>query len=190
MTRSEAIEDFGHTAASINVAAGVIEGEVVNPEDEPWLVARTEAVDDIVAWLSDIHPSLGVKFKGMWHVVFHRGPDFVSQAANSAMELIDHTLRTLGPDNKVLEWRRLENKYVGEVSEVNNRPHRSLRIRYVATQRGLRPSSVDLLVKATLGTLNDLQKLKHAGEDRMVPALTSALQAVEYCLSALIGDEI
>jgi hypothetical protein len=190
LVKSESLEDVAFTAASINATAGVIEGEIVGEDDEPWIVARTEAVDGIVMWLSEIHPKLGAKFKGMWHVVYHRGPDFVSQAANSAMELIDHTLRTLGPDNEVLAWRQLQGKYASEVNEKNNRPHRSLRIRYIATQRGLRPSSVELLVRATSGLVDDLQELKHAGEDRMVLALSNALQAVEYCLLTLMRDEI
>jgi hypothetical protein len=51
----------------------------------------------------------------MWHAVGQRGPDCVSQAANSAIELVDHTLRTLAPNSEVLTWHAGQAKYADEI---------------------------------------------------------------------------
>jgi hypothetical protein len=187
--RPETIANLGHAVASVSSSAAAIEGEIVEPDEEPWLVARTEAVDRIADWLGSVHPRLAVKFKGMWHVVQSRGPDYASQAANSAVELIDHTLRTLAPEDDVIAWQELKGKYAKEVNPQNGRPHRSLRIRYIAERRAIRASSVDYIIKSVTGVLKDLQAIKHVGDDRMAPALSTALQGVEYCILMLMGTE-
>jgi hypothetical protein len=186
VVRPAAVLDVANVVAAVGSTAVALDVEDDASEDEPWRVARAGSADHLLGVFEGIDPKLAVKFRGMWHAVGQRGPDCVSQAANSAIELVDHTLRTLAPNKEVLAWQAGQAKYADEVG-VNGLPHRSLRIRYIAFTRGLRAKSVDLLIKATTGTLDDLQKIKHAGDDHMVTALTCGLQAVEYCLLMLFG---
>lgn len=115
-----------------------------------------------------------------------RGPDWLSQAANSAVELMDWTLRVLAPDDLVLRWREAQGMYLGEIGD-NGKPHRSLRIRYVAQARLIPASSVDLIIRSTTGTMKDLQKIKHTDDEKLAASLRAALIAVEHCLLMLRG---
>jgi hypothetical protein len=181
----ELLYDLGNSVQSVNSATYAVQAND-EPQGEPWLVARSAETDFLLDWLESISPKLPTKYKGAWSAASHRGPDWISQAANSGVELLDWTLRTLAPDKVAIEWRSGLNLYANEVGE-NGRPHRSLRVRYIAAQRSIPSSTVDLIVKAVSGVLGDLKKLKYADDDAMASAVTSALMELEYCLLMLRG---
>ncbi|MEV4512557.1 hypothetical protein AB0K00_26760 [Dactylosporangium sp. NPDC049525] len=180
---SESLLHLGFSAQSVNSAARVIEDEDSDDERPPWVLARIQETNLLLAWLEELDPKLPRKYKGAWHAVSQRGPDWISQAANSGVEALDWSLRSLAPPDRVLEWQASVGNYAKEI--VNGKPTRALKVRFIAHDRGLPASSVDLMVKAVNGTLGDLQKLKHADDDRMAEAMTAALVALEHCLMML-----
>jgi hypothetical protein len=180
-----AIIDLGLSVQAVNTAAYVTRAERL-PKGAPWSVARASETDSLLAWLESVDPRLPRKYQGAWNAVGRRGPDWISQAANSGVELLDWVLRKLAPDQEVIRWQVESGKFSDELSE-NGRPHRPLRVRYIAHSRSLPASSVDLLIKAVAGTLSDLQKLKHADDESMAASIRMALVALEYCLLMIRG---
>ncbi|MDQ1677835.1 MAG: hypothetical protein QOC93_2979 [Actinomycetota bacterium] len=181
----EPLIELGLSAHAVNTAAYSISADG-RPTEELWAVERANQTDMLLEWLESVSPKLPVKFKGAWHAVAHHGPDWVSQAANSGVELLDWALRELAPDAEVIKWQTATSMYVREVGD-DGRPHRSLRVRYIAHARSLPASSVEMMVKAVVGTLKDLQKIKHADDESMAHSLKAALLALEHCLLMLWG---
>ena len=191
-SQPESLAHVGLAASAVidtaHILSDTYESESASYEsvDEEWRLARNRETEDFVSWLESIDVRLADKYKGAWHTLSGQGPDWISQSANSAVELIDWTLRSLAEENDVLKWQQTTGKYADELGD-NGRPHRALRIRYIATQRGISPSATELAIKAITGTLKELQKMKHADGEVMRKALRSALLGTEHGLLILRG---
>ncbi|WP_405095208.1 hypothetical protein [Micromonospora sp. NBC_01412] len=139
-------------------------------------------VDQLLGWLEGVDQRLPRKYKGAWSAIGQRGPDWISQGANSGMELLDWTLRRLAPDEEVVAWQQGTGMYVTEMNPETGKPHRSLRCRYIAHSRGLPARALDDLIGGVSKATRILQKIKHADEEAMAEALRSSMVGVECCL--------
>jgi hypothetical protein len=185
---SAQIVDLGCAAEAVVVAADVSSGddEGVSRGEEYWRSARTAEMDELLEWLWEIDRRLPGKLQGAWHVLGTRGPDRVSQAANSGVELIDWTLRRLAPDVDVLAWREGSGMYSGEVGG-NGIPHRSLKVRYIVRNSKVSSAGVDKIISSLMGSMKELQGFKHAGEGDRERGLRVCLVGLEYLLMTLRG---
>jgi hypothetical protein len=179
---------LGSTTTSLVGAALELEDPESETEEDSdraaWLRARDNNTESTLEWLASIDPRLANKYRGAWHAVGTQGPDWMSQCANSAVELIDWTLRRLAPEDTVREWQVSVGLYEDEYGG-NGKPSRSLRIRYIGAANGLPATSVHLSIRATLETMKELQRLKHADQTSLVRAVTDSLVALDYCLMML-----
>ncbi len=138
--------------------------------DERWRDGREHLTDDLAVWLVVACPKAVPKLKGAWHALTSDGPDAASQAANSGVETLDWTLRTIAPDEAVLAWREGIGKYEDEVEAKNGKPHRRLRVRYIVRDYGLDSDGVAMITMMVTKCLNELQGIKHGVDPKKTKA--------------------
>jgi hypothetical protein len=150
-----------------------------------WELAPAQMRTRMREGLAEISPRLVVRLDGAWDAVVHAGPDSVSQAANSAIEVIDWTLR-LGCDAEELRaWVDAQLR-PAFYRDNNGRPTREAKIRYLLRGRGLEADFVAATAR-NLGALHrELQKLKHTHGEHDVDAVARLLPSVEAVLILIV----
>jgi hypothetical protein len=152
---------------------------------EEWELAPAEMRERMRDGLRQINPRLVVRLDGAWDAVMHAGPDSVSQAANSAIELIDWALR-LGCDEAGLEsWVKAQPK-PAIYRDDNGRPTRQAKIRYLLRGHDFEAELVDATAFNLRALCGELQKLKHTHGEHDVDAVARLLPSVEAVLFLIV----
>jgi hypothetical protein len=185
---------FGAQAAARGVLGVTASSAILLGDDEAievaeeWELAPVEARERMRDGLARISPQLVVRLDGAWDAVAHAGPDSASQAANSAIELIDWTLRLACDlvDGPGIEAWILEQSKPSKYRDQHGRPTRAAKINYL-----LRESPFESeFVAATVGQLAalhcELQKLKHKHGAESVDAVARLLPSVEAVLFLIV----
>jgi Predicted pPIWI-associating nuclease len=120
----------------------------------------------------------------MWDRVKSPGPDGLSQAATSAIELIDWFLRSAAPDHDVLEWHRSEGRADKELH--GGRPTRGLRIRFMLRDRQPDGPLAEAYVSTLLVIAKELQTIKHSEVRSDMGALERLLPSVEAVFAFIL----
>jgi len=161
----------------------------VPAESSIWREGRVHLTDELAQWLGIVCPKVVPKLQGAWHALASNGPDAASQAANSGVEVLDWTLRTLAPEAELLAWREGAGAHKDDLDERTGRPTRPLRVRYIVREQGLDAGGVAMVVGAVSATLKELQKVKHGGDPtKTVHAVRRGLLALENALLALMPE--
>ncbi|MEY2421777.1 MAG: hypothetical protein QOI95_1844 [Acidimicrobiaceae bacterium] len=150
------------------------------------VLGPAEASAEVRERLAEVHPSLSERLDGAWERISNGGADAASQAANSLMETVDWTLRTLAPNEEVLAWHASEKRSIKELHE--GKPNRALRIRYVVRAQPEKNSALDLYLKALRELVCAVQAPKHAIELHSPRALVPIALSVEGLLHLLLVD--
>ncbi|WP_368671139.1 hypothetical protein [Frankia sp. BMG5.23] len=150
-------------------------------------LTREQLTDHLSSWLGQACPKAVPKLRGAWHALTSNGPDAASQAANSGVEALDWTLRTIAPDDEVLAWRENVGQYAKEIDPKNGKPHRALRVRYAVRGFGMKSDGVTVIIMMMTRCLDELQGVKHGvDETKTIAAARRALLALENTLTALM----
>ncbi len=136
--------------------------------------------------LGEVHPALRDRLDGAWERIQGGGADAAGQAANSLMEVVSWTLRTVAPDDEVLAWHAVENRPASEV--VDGHPTRALRARYAVRDHLEKRTAADLFVKSIGGLCDVIQEHKHSIETGTADALAPVALLVEGLLHYLVVD--
>lgn len=177
--------------------AGAIEAGVLLTEPDDIVVERfraeadheigpSVASDALRDRLALLHPDLPNRLQGAWERIHEGGADAASQAANSLMEAIDWTLRTLAPDDEVLAWHAAENLSTAELHQ--GKPTRPLRIRYAVRLSSEKRRALTLYLRTIEELIPVIQSPKHAIDTRAAEALASTAMTVEGFLYYLVVD--
>jgi hypothetical protein len=152
---------------------------------EEWELAPAEAREQMRTGLRRISPRLVVRLDGAWDAVAHAGPDSASQAANSAIELIDWTLR-LGCDESGLEAWISEQVKPSAYRDGQGRATRQAKIRYLLRESDYAADFVAATVGQLVALHRELQKLKHTEGAHSVEAVGRLLPSVEAVLFLIV----
>ena len=139
----------------------------------------------------------------MWWSIRDQRPGWVTSAANHGVETVDPVLRALAPTDVLLEWHaalpaneQLKDDFArdkaGNVerdANGNPKPTRTLRVRYIAAQRGVPAEVVKYTTKGLTGVMRELQRVKHAGSDAHGACVETVAVSIEACLIGLIGRQ-
>lgn len=128
------------------------EAEVLDTRRDNW--------DQVAEWLATINPRLAERWVGMWDRMQHRGADWQSQAANSAVELIDGLLVALAPNDEVKSWQAAKGAH-HDLYQKSGTPTRRLRLLYLGAQFRVSRHTVDGMFHAVPGVIDELQGTKH-----------------------------
>ncbi len=150
-----------------------------------WELAPAEAREQMRAGLRQISPRLVVRLDGAWDAVAHAGPDSASQAANSAIELIDWTLR-LACDESGLEAWIAEQPKPTVYRDDEGRPTRRAKISYLLRESKYEGDFVAATVGQLVALHRELQKLKHTEGTHCVEAVGRLLPSVEAVLFLIV----
>jgi hypothetical protein len=172
---------LGITASSAILLGG---DEAVETAEE-WELAPAEMRERMRDGLRRISPHLVARLDGAWDAVTHAGPDSVSQAANSAIEVIDWTLR-LGCDDAGLEsWVAGQSK-PSVYRDNSGRPTREAKIRYLLRGSDFEAEFVAATARNLDALRRELQKLKHTNGEHDVDAVARLLPSVEALLFLIV----
>lgn len=135
---------------------------LTDPEDVDLEVldTRQENRDQVAEWLATIDPRLAERWVGMWDRMDQRGADWQSQAANSAVELMNAFLLTLAPDDEVRRWQ-IDKDAHHHLYQDNGLPTRRLRLLFLAAQFRVSRYTIDGLFHAVPDVIKELQGFKH-----------------------------
>lgn len=157
--------------------------DLVDDTDDELIAGPEEARARLREELRRLDPRLVNRLEGAWERVGRHGPDAVSQAANSLVELLDRTLHLAAPDGPVLAWHSDEDRPGNELH--HGRPTRSLRVRFVLRARP-DAAAAEMYAKGLAELMKLLQGHKHGAGEQQVGALTRLLPTVEAYLSFLL----
>jgi hypothetical protein len=182
------VQAAGRGVLGVAASSAILLGEDDAVEvAEEWELAPAEMREQMRDELRQLSPRLVVRLDGAWNAVTHAGPDAVSQAANSAIELIDWTLRAACDDGEVHGWVASQ-ATPDEFLDQHGRPTRQAKIRYLLAERDL---EADFVV-ATARNLNalrmQLQKFKHTQGEHDVAAVARLLPTVESVLYLILSE--
>lgn len=155
--------DTDRIALASQTAVGVSETgiKILQPDWEPDIPLEPVGTDRLDALLGAIHPDLPAKRQGAWRRIREGGPDAVSQAAHSLVELLDWTLRLMAPDDEVKRWMDADPMRRRELAENSGRPTRTMRAQLVVRDHPEHRPETALFVKAVAGLNTALQAPKH-----------------------------
>ena len=148
------------------------------------------ALDELDVALQAISPTLVELRDGAWSALSSRGPDSARQAAHSARELIDQTLRTGAPDDlvKAAPWFTADKQSSSGVT-------RRHRFRYLMEiyRRDASETALDVAEKAADFAMAASSRLMSQAHSREIPArheVDDAVRAAEIALRSLLisGD--
>lgn len=185
---------FGAQAAGRSVLGVTATSAILLGDDEAievaeeWELAPADARERMRDGLARISPRLVVRLDGAWDAVAHAGPDSASQAANSAIELIDWTLRLAcdAADGPGIETWILEQPKPSVYRDNNGRPTRSAKIHYLLRESEFAAAFVDATVANLAALHRELQKLKHTHGSHNVNAVERLLPSVEAVLFLVV----
>lgn len=153
-------------------------------EDEELFDTRRDGIDPAAEWLAQISMSLCDRWNGMWDRMSQRGPDWRSQAANSAVELMIGLLNQLAPDDVVREWQIVSGKHTNPrlyLKDGTRGPTRRLKLFYIGDQYRVSRLTVEALFMAVPDTIDKiLQGVKHG---------STSIEELETAVS-LIGEVV
>jgi hypothetical protein len=156
---------------------------------EEWELAPAETRVRMRAGLARIAPRLLVRLDGAWDAVVHAGPDSASQAANSAIEALDWTLRlaceAAGGAAGVEAWI-LEQPKPSQHRDDNGYPTRAAKIRYLLRESEYEADFVAAIANNLNALRGELQKLKHTHGVHGVDAVERLLPSVEAVLLLIV----
>lgn len=135
---------------------------LTDPEDVDLEVlgTRQENRDQVAEWLDAVDPRLAERWVGMWDRMDQRGADWQSQAANSAVELMNAFLLTLAPDDEVRRWQTDKDAH-HHLYQDNGRPTRRLRLLFLGARFRVSRYTIDGLFHAVPDVIKELQGFKH-----------------------------
>jgi hypothetical protein len=186
------VEAIGHAGRTTGwtVSAGVLlterstgvelEGSVEE------ILGPAKASLELRTKLRAIDEQICLKLDGAWERINEGGTDAGSQAANSLMESVDWTLRTLAPEDEVLAWHDAQGRPSDEI--VSGRPTRKLRFRYIVRDQPHKEPATDLYRRAVGDLVRAIQRPKHHLQATNPRALAPIALSVEGFLLFLIGD--
>jgi hypothetical protein len=188
---------LAHLRMTARGTAAAVEAGVLLTEPDEVVVERLQAESAVVVGpaaaseelrneLDAVHPDLRRRLDGAWERIREGGADAAGQAANSLMEAIDWTLRSVAPDADVLTWHAREGRPAGELH--NEKPTRTLRVRYAVRGSPGKASAIDLYVRTASLLASEIQSHKHSIETRAVKALAPIAMTVEGLLYYLVVD--
>jgi hypothetical protein len=155
---------------------------------EEWELAPAEARERMRDGLVQISPRLLIRLDGAWDAIAHAGPDSASQAANSAIELIDWTLRLAcdAVGGSGVEAWILEQAKPSRYRDKTGRPTRAAKIRYLLRESEFEADFVEAAVRNLDALRGELQKLKHTHGSHNVEAVARLLPSVEAVLFLIV----
>lgn len=175
----------GESALSIASGVAAIGGRATASEiARPWEGAAADLRSEMFGKLGAIDEGLPTKLEGAWDRIQRPGPDAVSQAANSLIELIDWFLRSSASDDVVLAWHIDSSRPETELHE--GRPTRALRISYIMRNRSSDTGVVIAYSRTLLMILEELQGLKHSVSDQNLTAIRRLIPGVEAVLTFIL----
>ena len=140
---------------------------------------------DLLVRLGDIHEDLPAKWDGAWHAVGSAGPAAGSQAANSAIETLDWTMRQVAPDEAVLEG--LKDRGLKPELDTGKASRRE-KLEYL-TQTHSMPRIAQDYIGCTVRMIGVLQGSKHRIDDLGVDKARVLLIATQASLAFLLLDQ-
>ena len=156
-------------------------------DDEPEeleLLGRGEFSANLRLLLADLGADLPARLDGAWERVSRPGPDAASQAAHSVMELVDHTLRRVAPDDLVLRWVEQEDRsrelHIGS-------PTRILRMKYALRHRSADTTIMRLQSRALGDLVSAVQGMKHGPGPQDLLAVQSLIPIAEGLLFFILS---
>ena len=155
-------------------------------EDSTLALGPAAASADLRERLAMVAPELCVKLDGAWERIIEGGVDAAAQSAESLAEVLDWTLRSLAPNEPVLEWHQAEGRSTNELH--NGKPTRNLRLRYIVRNHPEKQSSLDLYLKSANELIKAIQKPKHELLISDVRRLTPIAMTVESLLFFVVSD--
>lgn len=182
------VQAVGRSALGVAASSAILLGEDEAAEvAEKWELAPTDMREQMREALQELSPRLSARLDGAWDAVTHAGPDAVSQAANSAIELIDWTLRAACNDIDLEAWVADQSR-PNDFRDQHGRPTRQAKIRYRLAERDLDAEFVAATARNLDALREQLQKLKHADRKHDVAAVARLLPAVEGVLYLIVSE--
>lgn len=148
---------LGTRAFELDLVIGQAEPKDVDLEV---LDTREENRDEVAEWLATIDPRLAERWVGMWDRMHQRGADWQSQAANSAVELMDKLLPAIAPNDEVKIWQVAKDAHHGLYLQSGD-PTRRLRLLFLGAQFRVSRYTIDALFLAVPDVIKKLQGTKH-----------------------------
>lgn len=159
-------------------------------EDEELFDTRRDGIDTAAEWLAELSMSLCDRWNGMWDRIDQRGPDWRSQAANSAVELISGLLDRLAPDDDVRDWQVASGKHNNPelyLRKGNKGPTRRLKLFYVGHVFRVSQLTVEGLFMAVPGIIDGvLERVKHGSTS--VEQLETAISLIGEVIAILVPN--
>lgn len=177
-----AIQFASHTALTV-ATGGLALAEPKEKDPFDSLVRESRAV--LVTRLDEHCPGASEQLLGAWERLEKPGPAAVSQAADSIVELVDRTLRSLAPNDEVLLWHADEGRPEDELHQ--GRPTRRLRVFYIFRSAG-HPDRAAAAADHLIALCQLAQGEKHSGYGTAgLVSLRLTLSGVEGLLSLIFG---
>lgn len=141
---------------------------------------------ELAEHLSGLNVNLAAKWNGVWERILHGGDDASSQAANSLMECVDWTLRTVSPDGDVLPWHQ----QCGLPADLlhKGKPTRSLRLRFAIRNQPEKEFALPLFLKTVAELVSAIEGRKHRLEINPERALIPLVLTAQGFLLFLLAD--
>lgn len=158
--------------------------------DDELFDTRRDGIDPAAEWLAELSMSLCDRWNGMWDRMSQRGPDWRSQAANSAVELMIGLLNKLAPDDAVREWQIASGKHTDPglyLKQGSKGATRRLKLYYIGDQYRVSRYTVEGLFSAVPKTIDGiLQGVKHGSTS--VEELETAVSLIGEVIAILVPN--
>lgn len=152
---------------------------------QPWRETAVVLRRRMFTLLIKLDPGLMVRLEGAWERVVRGGPHSSSQAAHSAVELVDWCLRSGAPDTDTLAWHTEQHRPADEIA--NGRPTRPLRMRYILRERDPDGAIASAYVRHAQEVIEHLQEIKHTEAGASPRELAALVMSIENVLIFLFS---
>lgn len=141
----------------------------------------------ITELLAELHPELPRKLIGAARVLEDRSnPDRVGQAANSMVEVVDHSLRIAAPDERVMPWAQPNHFDEKDPRKLTRAARWEFLTRDLGDAAGLLHPFLEANMRDMRGLLKELQGGKHGLAATLTPGQAKVLLARVHGVARLI----
>ncbi len=123
------------------------------------------------------------RYEGAWDAIHHNGPDSVSQAAASLVELIKGALRESTSGDNIEAWIDSIGRPAWACDPKGFPTYRA-RAEFLLLKQGTPPRSAEACARSLTDVCKDLEEVKHGRTDASMQFVVSALLQFEAVLLA------
>ena len=155
---------------------------------QPWRETAVVLRRRMFTLLIKLDPGLMVRLEGAWERVVRGGPHSSSQAAHSAVELVERRLWSGAPDTDTLAWHTEQHRPADEIA--NGRPTRPLRMRYILRERDPDGAIASAYVRHAQEVIEHLQRSSTRKPELHLASSRALVMSIENVLIFLFLAEL